>query len=284
MLDKRAIGIRNLTWHCVMIMETYTCIWTGRPFGIHDNDWDAEYPDVTSPELATLKYHIDLAQIIAAILRFGNRARQVNVESTVSEIACRLDSWWRQLDPDWKTFQFQERWNSKALMALMYHGAIILFHRMAYGRLDHPTCVTAAAAITTLIMRLEKAPTENECLALFPTVTYCAMMSCTVHLSQLLLKNNNNSGNATSVAGNEESSPTSADTIINAVKNLEKCLRVFDSLRGVFVDAETCSKTVLDFLTVKGIRLEDLAEAAQKSGISATKSDKLPILEMGSSV
>ncbi|KAJ3021684.1 UNVERIFIED_CONTAM: hypothetical protein HDU68_009510 [Siphonaria sp. JEL0065] len=255
-LDSHTIGIRNLTWHCVMIMETYTCIWTGRPYGINDNDWDAECPTVSSPELATLQYHIDLAQIIASILRFGNRARQVDVQSTVTGIANRLDSWWKGLDNDWKTFNFAERWNSKALMALMYHGAIILFHRMAFNRLDHPTCVTAAAAITTLISRLERPVTENECLALFPTVTYCAMMSCTVHLSQLLLTTATSSSNTPS---------TSSNAVITAVENLEKCLRVFDSLRSVFVDAETCSKTVLDFLTVKGIRLEDLAEAAQKS-------------------
>ncbi|KAJ3015934.1 UNVERIFIED_CONTAM: hypothetical protein HDU68_012507 [Siphonaria sp. JEL0065] len=253
-LDSHTIGIRNVTWHCVMIMET---IWTGRPYGINDNDWDAEYPTVTSPELATLKYHIDLAQIIASILRFGNRARQVDVQSTVTEIANRLDSWWKGLDNEWKTFNFAERWNSKALMALMYHGAIILFHRMAFNRLDHPTCVTAAAAITTLVSRLERPVSENECLALFPTVTYCAMMSCTVHLSQLLL--------STTTTTAASTPPTSSNTVITAVENLEKCLRVFDSLRSVFVDAETCSKTVLDFLTVKGIRLEDLAEAAQKS-------------------
>ncbi|KAJ3229335.1 hypothetical protein HDU81_005471 [Chytriomyces hyalinus] len=248
--NRETMALRNRTWHCVMIMETYTCIWTGRPMAIHDNDWDAEDPAVTSPETATLKHHIELAKIIASILRFANRARAVNVEEFISDTTARLEGWWARLDDDWRALVFKERWNSKALMALMYHGAVILFHRMAHNRIDQPVCLASAAAITVLVSRFEKPPDENECIALFPTFTYCAMLACTVHFGQMLGHSNTSD---------------SVERLVKAVGNLEKCMRVFDTLRSVFVDAERCWKTILDFLAVKGIRLDELVVAA-KSG------------------
>ncbi|KAJ3249030.1 hypothetical protein HDU78_008416 [Chytriomyces hyalinus] len=248
--NRETMALRNRTWHCVMIMETYTCIWTGRPMAIHDNDWDAEDPAVTSPETATLKHHIELAKIIASILRFANRARAVNVEEFIRDTTARLEGWWARLDDDWRALVFKERWNSKALMALMYHGAVILFHRMAHNRIDQPVCLASAAAITVLVSRFEKPPDENECIALFPTFTYCAMLACTVHFGQMLGHSNTSD---------------SVERLVKAVGNLEKCMRVFDTLRSVFVDAERCWKTILDFLAVKGIRLDELVVAA-KSG------------------
>ncbi|KAJ3015933.1 UNVERIFIED_CONTAM: hypothetical protein HDU68_012506 [Siphonaria sp. JEL0065] len=255
--DQETTALRNRTWHCVMIMETYTCIWTGRPLATHDNDWDAEYPEPTSPELATLKHHIDLAQIIASILRFANRARHVNVQNVIESITSRLNAWSESLDLDWKNLQFPstERWNSKTSMSLMYNGAVILFHRMAYNRLDAPICLEAAEAITNLVSRFENPLTENECVALFPTFTYCAMLSCTVHISQML-------------SPSQTSSSTNS-RLVHAVSNLERCMRVFDCLRGIFVDAERCWKTVLDFLTVKGVRMEDLVEAGKNGSTIA---------------
>ncbi|KAJ3021683.1 UNVERIFIED_CONTAM: hypothetical protein HDU68_009509 [Siphonaria sp. JEL0065] len=255
--DQETSALRNRTWHCVMIMETYTCIWTGRPLATYDNDWDAEYPEPTSPELATLKHHIDLAQIIASILRFANRARQVNVQEVIESITSRLKAWLESLDHDWRNLQFPqtERWNSKTSMSLMYNGAVILFHRMAYNRLDAPACLEAAEAITNLVSRFENPLSENECVALFPTFTYCAMLSCTVHISQML-------------SPSQTTSSTNS-RLVHAVSNLEKCMRVFDCLRGIFVDAERCWKTVLDFLTVKGVRMEDLVEAGKNGSAIA---------------
>ncbi|KAJ3001448.1 UNVERIFIED_CONTAM: hypothetical protein HDU68_006895, partial [Siphonaria sp. JEL0065] len=161
---KESIAIRNRTWHCVMIMETYTCIWTGRPLAIHDSDWDAEYPEATTPETTTLRHHIDLAIIIAKILRFANRAQPSDVNMFASTIKASLDAWWSALDDDWRSLIFQERWNSKALMALMYHSATILFYRTAYCRIDQPACLEAASAITKLVSRFEAPPSTNECI------------------------------------------------------------------------------------------------------------------------
>ncbi|KAJ3015935.1 UNVERIFIED_CONTAM: hypothetical protein HDU68_012508 [Siphonaria sp. JEL0065] len=102
-----------------MAQNLQNSMWTGRPLTIHDNDWDAEYPETTSPEMAALKHHSDLLQIIGSILKFGNRARQVDVDATIAEISGKLDGWWKRLDADWKSLVFHQRWNAKALMALM---------------------------------------------------------------------------------------------------------------------------------------------------------------------
>ncbi|ORY50304.1 hypothetical protein BCR33DRAFT_734306 [Rhizoclosmatium globosum] len=108
------------------------------------------------PEMATLKQHIDLAQILASILRFANRAREVDTEAVIKSIDIRLRGWWNALDPDWRNLVFPERWNSKASMALMYHGSVILFHRMAFNRIDQQACLDSANAISTLLSRFEK--------------------------------------------------------------------------------------------------------------------------------
>ncbi|KAI8618864.1 hypothetical protein BC830DRAFT_867868 [Chytriomyces sp. MP71] len=251
-LNREALALRNRTWHSVMILETYTGIWTGRPLAIHDNDWDAEYPEVTSSEVETLVHHIELAQIIARILRFANRARSLNTEEFVENITASLKTWWNGLDEDWRALKFSERWNSKALMALMYNAAVILFHRMAFHRIDQPDCLESAAAITKLVSRFEKPPSDNECVALFPTFTYAAMLACSIHIDQML-------------AYGGEGMGESVHRLVSAIGCLEKCMRVFDTLRSVFVDAERCWKTVLDFLSMKGIRLDELVNAA-KSG------------------
>ncbi|KAJ3006486.1 UNVERIFIED_CONTAM: hypothetical protein HDU68_004037, partial [Siphonaria sp. JEL0065] len=224
-------------------------IWTGRPLAIHDSDWDAEYPEATTPEMTTLRHHIDLAIIIAKILRFANRAQPTDANTFALTIKASLDAWWSALDDDWRSVKFQERWNSKALMALMYHSATILFYRTAYCRIDQPACLEAANAITKLVSRFEAPPSTNECIVLFPSFTYCAMMACTVHISQMLTSSAN---------GNTR-------RFVDVVGNLEKCMRVFDNLRGVFITAERCWKTVLDFLTAKGINLDELVKAAKAS-------------------
>ncbi|KAJ3124130.1 hypothetical protein HK100_011354, partial [Physocladia obscura] len=258
--DRDSIALRNKTWHCVNIMETYTCIWTGRPLGISDSDWDAEYPSGKSQEIILLRQHIDLVLVIGKILRFANRAQQVDVDFYVSDISQRLEKWWIQLDENWRNNKFHERWNSKAMMSLMYHSAVILFHRTAFFKIDHPDCLKSSRAITTLVSRFEAQPMENECIVLFPTFTYCAMMACTVHISSML------------------SSSASGDTVrfIMAVGDLEKCMRVFDNLRAIFINAERCWKTVMDFLAAKGIKLDELVKASQNSaknlGISLTSS------------
>ncbi|KAJ3114399.1 hypothetical protein HK100_001682 [Physocladia obscura] len=248
--DRASLAERSRTWHCVMIIESYTCIWTGRPLAIHENDWDVEYPEVTSCELATLKNHIDLAQIIALILRFANRAKQVDVSAATTEIDLKLAEWWANLDDDWKNLIFQDRWNAKAMMALMYHGAIILYHSTSRNTVNTEICYASANAITTLVSRFETPVHPNECVALFPTFTYCAMLACTVNISQML---QHSTAEITSTTRG----------LVEAIGNLEKCMRVFDSLRGVFINAERCWKTILDFLGVKGIRLDDLIEAAK---------------------
>ncbi|KAI9311451.1 fungal-specific transcription factor domain-containing protein [Obelidium mucronatum] len=247
--DKPSMDVRNRTWHCVVIMETYTCMWTGRPLTIHDNDWDAEYPDLLTPEMASLKHHGDLVHIVGCILKFGNRARQVDVDSTIAEISGKLESWLKRLDSDWKELVFQQRWNVKALMMLIYHGAVILFHRVAFGRVDTLECLASATAITKLISRFEKPPEINECIALFPTFTYCSMLACTVHMNQIL------------------SNATIADTrrFISSVQNLETCMKVFDALREIFMDVERCWKTMLDFLSIKGLSLEELDAQTSQS-------------------
>ncbi|KAI9328803.1 hypothetical protein BDR26DRAFT_41642 [Obelidium mucronatum] len=78
--------------------------------------------------------------------------------------------------------------------------------------------------------------TQMNASSSFRVSQYCAMMACTVHISQML------------------TSSTNGDTkrFVNAVGHLERCMRVFDNLRGVFITAERCWKTVLDFLTAKG--------------------------------
>ncbi|KAJ3128861.1 hypothetical protein HK100_008933 [Physocladia obscura] len=258
--DKDSIALRNRTWHCVNIMETYTCIWTGRPLGINDSDWDAEYPSGKSEEMVLLRQHIDLVLVIGKILRFANRAQHVDVDFYVSDISQQLEKWWIQLDNSWRDNKFQDRWNSKAMMSLMYHSAVILFHRTAFFKIDHPDCLNSSRAITALVSRFEAGPMENECIVLFPTFTYCAMMACTVHINGML------------------ASSASGDTVrfITAVGDLEKCMRVFDNLRGIFINAERCWKTVLDFLAAKGIKLDELVKAARNSaenlGISSTAS------------
>ncbi|KAI8841915.1 fungal-specific transcription factor domain-containing protein [Chytriomyces cf. hyalinus JEL632] len=254
--DKETIALRNRTWHCVMIMETYTCIWTGRPLAIHDNDWDAEYPLATCPEIATLKHHFDLAQIIASILRFANRARPADAAAFEKDVSSRLDLWWSKLDSDWRNVRFAERWNSKALMLLMYHSAVILFHRTAHNHTYSQECVNAARGITYLVSRFEAPLQPNECVALFPTFTYCAMMACTVHIGGLL----------------SASAKGDAQTFVESVRQLEKCMCVFDNLRGVFLAAERCWKTVLDFLMTRGIKLNDLLTAVKSNGGGAVES------------
>ncbi|KAJ3229336.1 hypothetical protein HDU81_005472 [Chytriomyces hyalinus] len=253
--DKETIALRNRTWHCVMIMETYTCIWTGRPLAIHDNDWDAEYPVATCPEIATLKHHFDLAQIIASILRFANRARPADAAAFEKDVSSRLDLWWSKLDSDWRNARFTERWNSKALMLLMYHSAVILFHRTAHNHTYSQECVNAARGITHLVSRFEAPLQPNECVALFPTFTYCAMMACTVHIGGLL----------------SASAKGDAQTFVESVRQLEKCMCVFDNLRGVFLAAERCWKTVLDFLMTRGIKLNDLLTAVKSNGGGAVE-------------
>ncbi|KAI8618865.1 fungal-specific transcription factor domain-containing protein [Chytriomyces sp. MP71] len=248
--NKETIAVRNRTWHCVMILETYTGIWTGRPLAIHDNDWDAEYPEVTSPELADLHHHFELAQIIASILRFANRARPADASAFQRDVTIRLDAWCSRLDPEWKAGRFAERWNAKALMSLMYHSAVILFHRTAYGHTDATTCMDAAAAISHLVARFEAPLRANEVVALFPTFTYCAMQASSVHIGTML------------VACTGARKDTTA--FVGAVGRLEKCMRVFDNLRGIFVAAERCWKTVLDFLTARGIKLDELFRAASQ--------------------
>ncbi|KAJ3067043.1 hypothetical protein HDU98_009741 [Podochytrium sp. JEL0797] len=266
--DKQAIALRNRTWHCVAIMETYTCIWTGRPLAIHEADCDAEVPEVTSPEIQTFRYHIELAQIIAAILRFANRAQPTDVSAFATSTQRKLDSWWSRLDPDWQSLRFQERWNSKALMALMFHSATILFHRTTYARIDSPACLNAANAITTLVSRFEAPPNRNECIVLFPSFTYCAMMACTVHIGQML---------SSSSVGDGE-----AKRFISAVQSLEKCMRVFDNLRGLFITAERCWKTVLDFLGAKGIQLDELVKAAKKSSEALAEEEATAVAGLAS--
>ncbi|KAI9328807.1 hypothetical protein BDR26DRAFT_873587 [Obelidium mucronatum] len=253
--DKPSMDVRNRTWHCVVIMETYTCMWTGRPLTIHGNDWDAEYPDLLTPEMASLKHHGDLVHIVGCILKFGNRARQVDVDYTIAEISGKLESWLKRLDSDWKELVFQQRWNVKALMMLIYHGAVILFHRVAFGRVDTLECLASATAITKLISRFEKPPETNECIALFPTFTYCSMLACTVHMNQIL------------------SNATIADTrrFISSVQNLETCMKVFDALREIFMDVERCWKTMLDFLSIKGLSLEELVR--NHKPVAETSSD-----------
>ncbi|KAI9328805.1 fungal-specific transcription factor domain-containing protein [Obelidium mucronatum] len=260
-LDPETMAIRNRTWHCVMIMETYTCIWTGRPLAIHENDWDAEYPAVTSPDLQTLQHHIDLAQIIASILRFANRAREVNVPEVISNIQTRLDAWPSSLSWNQQTstssdnnnnnpnFPANKRWTAKESMSLM----------------TIPSCLTAAESITNLVSRFEHPLSENECVALFPTFTYCAMMACTVHISQMLSP----PPTAAPPALHSTTTSSSSQRLVDSVSNLEKVMRVFDCLRSVFVDAERCWKTILDFLTVKGVRLEDLVEAGKNGSAVA---------------
>ncbi|KAJ3297293.1 hypothetical protein HDU79_004175 [Rhizoclosmatium sp. JEL0117] len=247
--DRESIAIRNRTWHCCMIMETYTCIWTGRPLAVQESDWDAEYPDGDSPEMVTFRHHIDLAIIIRKILRFANRAQPTDVELFASRVHARLEEWWNALDDDWRALQFTDRWNSKALMALMFHSATILFHRITYCRIDQPACLASAKAITTLVSRFQHPPNPNECIVLFPSFTYCAMMACTVHISQMLASSTNGD----------------ARRFVDAVNSLQIIMNMFDVLRSVFIVAERCWKTVLDFLTAKGIKLDELVKAAKKS-------------------
>ncbi|KAJ3119253.1 hypothetical protein HK100_000396 [Physocladia obscura] len=258
--DRDSIELRNKTWHCVNIMETYTCIWTGRPLGTNASDWDAEYPSGKSQEMVLLRQHIDLVLVIGKILRFANRAQQVDVDLYVSDITQQLEKWWMQLDDNWRNNKFHNRWNSQAMMSLMYHSAVILFHRSAFFKIDHPDCLNSSRAITALVSRFETGPIEDECIVLFPTFTYCAMMACTVQINGML------------------SSSASGDTVrfFMAVRDLEMCMRVFENLRGTFINAERCWKTVMDFLVAKGIKLDELVKSARNSaenlGISLVSS------------
>ncbi|KAI8841914.1 hypothetical protein BJ741DRAFT_593652 [Chytriomyces cf. hyalinus JEL632] len=246
------IALRNRTWHCVMIMETYTGIWTGRPLGIHDNDWDAEYPEGTTPEIATLKHHIDLSLIIASILRFANRARPADVKIFAEEIKSRLDAWWMGLDEPWRNLTFSERWNAKSVMALMFHSTVILFHRTAYNRIDYPACLESAAAITRVISRLENPAADNEATVLFPNFMYCTMMGVTVLISQLLASDRNSSEGKARFEW--------------SVNGLEKCMRILDIMRRNYVSAERSWVTICDFLAAKGIRLDELFDSVKQHG------------------
>ncbi|KAI8618866.1 hypothetical protein BC830DRAFT_867595 [Chytriomyces sp. MP71] len=253
------MALRNRTWHCVMILETYTGIWTGRPLGIHDSDWDAEYPEVTNPEIATLKHHIDLSLIIASILRFANRARKADEKVFAHEIELRLAGWWNGLDSDWRALEFGERWNAKAVMALMWNATVILFHRTAYNRIDHPACLESASAITRIVSRLESPAADNEATVLFPNFIYCTIMGITVHIQQIFTC--------------ERGSPDETNRALfeTAVTELESCMRLLDVMRRDYASAERSWKTICDFLGSKGLRLEELFKSVKKSRADRAK-------------
>ncbi|KAI8835932.1 hypothetical protein BC829DRAFT_406059, partial [Chytridium lagenaria] len=118
-------------------------------------------------------------------------------------------------------------------MLLMYHSASILFHRVAYSRIDDSVCLRSATAVTKMLSAFPAIDlTSDLCCVIFPTVSYGLLMTCTVWIAKFMTE------------GNKES-----------LENVKCCLDAFDNLRGLSQTANRGRRIVTEYLQMKGIRL-----------------------------
>ncbi|KAJ3102448.1 hypothetical protein HDU96_009627 [Phlyctochytrium bullatum] len=231
-LKESVMETRRRTWFCVLIAETYISVMTGRPLAIHPNDWDTDYPRNDNEDVQNLLRHVELAGIFGSISRFANRARPVDREHFISDIEGRLNRWYSIIESSWLT-DVWNKWDSRAFMLLMYHSASILFHRVAYNRIDDCVCMKSAQAVTKMLSAFPAIDLDSDrTCVIFPTVSYGLLMTCTVWIARLM-----------------------ADRKKEYLENVKCCLDAFDNLRGLSSSAGKGWKIVTEYLQMKGIRL-----------------------------
>ncbi|KAJ3415531.1 hypothetical protein HDV05_004733 [Chytridiales sp. JEL 0842] len=270
-LDEKTLDARRKTWFCVLIVDGYVSLMSGRPLAIHPEDWDTDEPkDFDDLRVLHLIRHAELAQIIGSICRYANRAQPLDREGYMKDVQARMEDWMHSLDSmNHKDLEggvanlaAAPYWDPRLKMTLVYHAAIILFRRTAFKRIDDEVCVSSALAITQLISALPAVDKEDEtCFVVFPTITYCIMSACTVWISKVvaLTPNSKTSNSTTTSAATVEEDPEvkkRKDAEMKEVLGLiEHCLKVLKNLKSLSLGASRGWWMLSQFLHFKGIKL-----------------------------
>ncbi|RKO83417.1 hypothetical protein BDK51DRAFT_33534, partial [Blyttiomyces helicus] len=183
--------------------------------------------------------HVGLCSIFGRISRFSNAVVRPARSAFLSEVQAQLNRWWADLISPGDT------WGPGSVLVMMYHTAVILFRRVAYGRIEDTDAesVAAAAAVTRILDLLpggvdDAAATGQECRPIFPMVIYGIMSACTVWVWRV------QAGHPPELA------------------YLRTCIAAFKRLSGISATAAHCEVAVRELLLSRGIRIDD-AEAVK---------------------
>ncbi|KAJ3122212.1 hypothetical protein HK098_003012 [Nowakowskiella sp. JEL0407] len=166
------IETRKKTWMCLYVVDRYVSLIEGRPFGIHDDDWDT--PLLTAnidPEMDRLIRHVGLWEIIGRVIKYLNAPTcsrlLMNRDKISVEIIEQLDRWWESL-PDFlqrppqpptsndpnvlygHPSTSESAWGFHHNLHCHYHIARILSQRLKAGKYT-PECLKSAYALVEVV-------------------------------------------------------------------------------------------------------------------------------------
>ncbi|KAJ1567076.1 hypothetical protein HK405_007270, partial [Cladochytrium tenue] len=161
-------------------------------------------------------------------------------------------------------------------MLLLYHSAWILFHRTAYNRVDDQVSVDAA---TSIVRILDKIPPVisgacDTALVVLPSLTHSVTLAVTVCLTKILqqphppswISANGGGGGGGGGTGREWSGDPLAAPMQDAKDMLRRCLDLLDGRRTISLHLHRFWKRIGEYLTLKGIHLDnDIRDAGPGS-------------------
>ncbi|KAJ3028628.1 hypothetical protein HDV00_010115, partial [Rhizophlyctis rosea] len=152
---------RRRTFFCCYILDRFAAISTGRPVIIRDEEWDTMWPTAVSPTdadlVANLIRQVRLCFVFGKIAKYCTAVVRPDRQAFINDVQSLLSRWFADLPPALQVPPTE--WGIHSALYVMYHTALILFHRVAYDTLEDATCIASATEITNILhnMALERA-------------------------------------------------------------------------------------------------------------------------------
>ncbi|KAJ3027551.1 hypothetical protein HK097_006134, partial [Rhizophlyctis rosea] len=144
---------RRRTFFCCYILDRFSAISTGRPYIIRDEEWDTVWPTAVSPAdgdiVANLIRQVRLCFIVGKINRYCTAVVRPDRTAFINDVQGHLSRWFADLPASLQVAPTQ--WGTHSALYVMYHTALILFHRVAYNTIEDATCVASATEITNIL-------------------------------------------------------------------------------------------------------------------------------------